>query len=222
MRILIVEDDDGVAGFMKQALSETGFAVDVADNGLAGLQAAQTSEFDLILLDVLLPGLGGFEVCRRLRSAGVAAPVLMITALDMVDQKVTGLDSGADDYLCKPFQVAELLARIRALLRRGSSATAAVRVADLSLDPASRSVSRNGVEIQLSSTEYVLLDYLVRNVGRVLTRAMILDHVWKYDFDGNDNVLDVYISYLRRKIDRDHDVKLIQTVRGIGYRVVAP
>jgi len=164
-----------------------------------------------------LPGLTGFEVCRRLRGDGISTPILILTAKDLLDDKVMGLDSGADDYLVKPFQIAELLARARALLRRRNLGTTSLKVGDLSLEPTSRQIVRGGKAISLSATEYALLEYLMRNSGRVLTRAMILQHVWQYDFDGNDKVLDVYISYLRRKIDRGHQNSLIQTVRGVGY-----
>jgi len=196
---------------------EAGYAPQVAEDGLTGYQLAKTNPFDLILLDVMLPGLTGFEVCRRLRGDGISTPILILTAKDLLDDKVMGLDSGADDYLVKPFQIAELLARARALLRRRNLGTTSLKVGDLSLEPTSRQIVRGGKAISLSATEYALLEYLMRNSGRVLTRAMILQHVWQYDFDGNDKVLDVYISYLRRKIDRGHQNSLIQTVRGVGY-----
>jgi DNA-binding response OmpR family regulator len=216
---LIVEDDESVASFLKQATIEAGYAPQLADDGLDALEMARTGDFDLILLDVMVPRMDGFEICRRLRAANVATPILIITARDLLDDKVKGLDSGADDYIVKPFQVAELLARVRALLRRGSSSPVVLRVGDLSLDPVSRQVTRAGNPISLSATEYTLLEYLMRNAGRVLTRSMLLEHVWQYDFGGNDNVLDVYISYLRRKIDRGHIPSLIHTVRGVGYMV---
>ena len=219
MNLLIVEDDESVASFLKQATIEAGYAPQLADDGLDALELARSGDFDLILLDVMVPRMDGFEICRRLRAARVATPILIITARDLLDDKVTGLDSGADDYIVKPFQVAELLARVRALLRRGSSSPVVLRVADLSLDPVSRQVTRAGSAITLSATEYTLLEYLMRNAGRVLTRSMLLEHVWQYDFGGSDNVLDVYISYLRRKIDRGHPPALIHTVRGVGYMV---
>ena len=219
MNLLIVEDDESVASFLKQATIEAGYAPQLADDGLDALELARTSDFDLILLDVMVPRMDGFEICRRLRAANIATPILIITARDLLDDKVKGLDNGADDYIVKPFQVAELLARVRALLRRGSSSPVVLRVADLSLDPVSRQVTRAGRPISLSATEYTLLEYLMRNAGRVLTRSMLLEHVWQYDFGGNDNVLDVYISYLRRKIDRGHTPTLIHTVRGVGYMV---
>ena len=217
MNVLIVEDDRSLARLLQQAVGEAGYVSQVEHNGSAALELAQSFEFDLILLDVMLPGLDGLEVCRRLRAARILSPVLMITARDTIDNKVEGLDSGADDYIVKPIAIRELLARIRALLRRGVSTPAVLRVGDLALDPAARRASRGGKTISLSTTEYALLEYLMRNVGRVLTRSMIMEHVWQYDFDGNDNVLDVYIGYLRGKIDRNHSPALIRTVRGVGF-----
>ena len=222
MKVLIVEDDRSVARFLRQAASEAGYAVEAAETGPAGLELALSLAFDLILLDLTLPGMDGLEVCRRLRAAQVETPVLIITARDTLEDKLAGLDGGADDYLVKPFQVAELLARMRALLRRGQSSPTVLQVGDLTLDPATREATRGGRAIRLSATEYALLEYLMRNAGRVLSRSMILEHVWQYDFAGNDNVLDVYISYLRRKIDRGHDQTLIHTVRGVGFQVIAP
>ncbi len=219
MNLLIVEDNESVASFLKQATVEAGYAPQLVEDGLDALEMARVGDFDLILLDVMVPRMDGFEICRRLRTANVATPILIITARDLLDDKVKGLDSGADDYIVKPFQVAELLARVRALLRRGASSPVVLRVGDLSLDPVSRQVTRAGNSISLSATEYTLLDYLMRNAGRVLTRSMLLEHVWQYDFGGNDNVLDVYISYLRRKIDRGYTPPLIHTVRGVGYMV---
>jgi DNA-binding response OmpR family regulator len=166
----------------------------------------------------MLPSLSGFEICRQLRESKIQVPILMLTAKDMVEDKIQGLDSGADDYLVKPFQVGELLARVRALLRRGTGSVTLV-VDDLELDPVLHQVTRAGVKLELSSTEFTLLEYLMRNAGRVLTRSMLLQHVWRYDFDGSDNVLDVYISYLRKKIDRDRAKSLIRTERGTGYRL---
>lgn len=219
MNVLIVEDDESVARFLTQAMSEAGFMPKVSGDGMQALEVARTESFDLVLLDVMLPGLNGFEVCKRLRSAGIQTPVLMLTAKDMTEDKVSGLDSGADDYIVKPFQVAELLARVRAILRRGASSPASLKVGDLSLDPVSRKVVSGDRLVYLSATEFSLLEYLMRNAGRVLTRSMLLQHVWNYDFDGNDNVLDVYISYLRKKLDRGAVPSVIQTVRGIGYRM---
>jgi DNA-binding response OmpR family regulator len=218
LKVLIVEDDDSVSRFIRQALIEAGYVAFVAEDGAAGYACAKAGDYELILLDVMLGGMDGFHICQRLRADGVTTPILMLTARSLLEDKVQGLDSGADDYLVKPFKVAELLARMRALLRRKVGGPAHLRVEDLVLDPASRLVSRGDRAIALSATEYSLLDYLMRNEGRTLTRSMILDHVWHYDFDGNDKVLDVYISYLRRKIDSG-ERSLIQTVRGVGYRM---
>jgi DNA-binding response OmpR family regulator len=221
VNLLIVEDDDGVSSFLKQATTEAGYNAEVVGDGVNALRMARSEEFDLILLDVMLPRMNGFDVCRELRGAANMTPILMITARDSLEDKIEGLDSGADDYIVKPFQVAELLARARALLRRGESSPVVLKVADLTLSPATRRAIRDGKTIHLSATEYSLLEYLMRNAGRVLTRSMILQHVWQYDFEGNDNVLDVYINYLRNKIDKGHPVQLIHTVRGVGYRVDA-
>jgi DNA-binding response OmpR family regulator len=218
LNVLIVEDDDSVGRFLVQATSEAGFMPRLSVDGAEALALARQFHFDLILLDVMMPTVNGFQICRQLRASKVAAPVLMLTAKDLLDDKVEGLDSGADDYLVKPFQVAELLARMRALLRRGVGATTLV-VDDLELDPIMHQISRNGVRLELSATEYTLLEYLMKNAGRVLTRSMLLQHVWRYDFEGSDNVLDVYISYLRKKIDRDRPKSLIKTERGVGYRL---
>ena len=219
MNVLIVEDDNSVARFLKQATAEAGYTSQVAGNGLDALDLATAIQFDLILLDVMIPRMNGFEVCKRLRAAKVTTPILIITAKDTLEDKIEGLDSGADDYVVKPFQIAELLARARALLRRGSSSPAVLSVDDLTLNPATRHASRDGKTIYLSATEYSLLEYLMRNAGRVVTRSMILEHVWQYDFEGADNVLDVYISYLRSKIDKGHKAPLIHTLRGVGYRM---
>ena len=220
MNVLIVEDDASVARFLNQAVTEAGYTPVLVGDGVSAVETAMAQEFDLILLDVMLPQLDGFGVCQRLRAASVTTPILLITARDAVDDKIKGLDSGADDYLVKPFQIGELLARMRALLRRVAPAPAELRVGDLTLDPATRKATRGAKTILLSSTEYALLEYLMRNAGRVMTRAQILEHVWQYDFDGNDNVLDVYISYLRGKIDKGRS-PLIHTARGIGFRMEA-
>jgi DNA-binding response OmpR family regulator len=219
MNVLIVEDEPSVARFLKQAAGEAGYAVRAVADGPAALRAAHAADLDLVLLDVMLPGMSGFEVCRRLRADAVRTPILIITARDAVEDKIEGLDGGADDYIVKPFHVAELLARMRALLRRGDAGPATLTVADLTLDTGTREARRGKKIIHLSATEYALLEYLMRHAGRVLTRSMLLEHVWQYDFEGNDNVLDVYISYLRRKVDRGHPVPLIHTVRGAGYRI---
>jgi heavy metal response regulator len=218
MRILLVEDDKKVASFIRKGLEEEGYAVDVAAEGEAGLFMGLDRLHDLIILDVMLPKKPGFQVLRELRQAKVATPVLMLTARDTVEDKVQGLDAGADDYLTKPFVFAELLARVRALLRRRAEARSPrLRVADLVLDPATRSVTRGGQPITLTNREFALLEYLMRNAGRVLTRTAITEHVWDYDFDSGTNVIDVYVNYLRKKIDAGHEPKLLHTVRGAGY-----
>ena len=219
MRLLIVEDDASVARFLAQATAEAGYAVEVIADGTEARCRAASHPFDLILLDIMLPGLDGLEVCRQLRSANVVTPILLITARDSLQDKLAGLDGGADDYLVKPFEVAEMLARVRALLRRRASASSTLQVADLLLDPGSRQARRGDRVISLSATEYTLLEYLMRNAGRAVPRAGLLQHVWQYDFGGNDNVLDVYIGYLRRKIDRGQTPPLIHTIRGIGFRM---
>lgn len=218
MNLLIVEDDDSVGRFIVQATSEAGFVPRLVSDGVEGLTLAKQIHFDIILLDVMVPSLTGFQICRQLRDAKIQAPIMMLTAKDLVEDKIQGLDSGADDYLVKPFEVGELLARMRALLRRGTGSLTLV-VDDLELDSIHHQVTRSGNRIELSSTEFTLLEYLMRNSGRVLTRSMLLQHVWRYDFEGSDNVLDVYISYLRKKIDRDRTNSLIRTVRGIGYQL---
>jgi DNA-binding response OmpR family regulator len=210
-----------VGRFLRQALTEAGHRAHLEPDGEVGRGFARDSSFDLILLDVMLGQIDGLTICRELRSAGVQTPVLMITARDRLDDKVAGLDAGADDYLVKPFQVAELLARVRALGRRTKTTASNISVGALTLDPLRREVRIQDRPIALSATEYVLLDYLVRNAGRTLTRSMILQHVWQYDFAGNDKVLDVYVSYLRRKID-GNGPSLIETVRGMGYRLRSP
>ena len=218
MRILLVEDDKKVASFIRKGLEEEGYAVDVAAEGEAGLFMGLDRLHDLIILDVMLPKKPGFQVLRELRQAKVATPVLMLTARDTVEDKVQGLDAGADDYLTKPFVFAELLARVRALLRRRAEARSPrLQVADLVLDPATRSVTRGGQSITLTNREFALLEYLMRNAGRVLTRTAITEHVWDYDFDSGTNVIDVYVNYLRKKIDAGHEPKLLHTVRGAGY-----
>jgi len=222
MRILVVEDEIKVATFIRQALEEEGYAADVAHNGSDGLDLALTKDYDLLILDWLLPGQSGVFVCRALRQRQRNTPILMLTARDAVADRIAGLDAGADDYLVKPFALGELLARTRALLRRGlPGATPVITVRDLMLDPTTRRVRRGTREIELSAREYSLLDYLMRNAGRTLTRTMISEHVWNFDFDSGTNVVDVYINYLRNKIDRGQEIKLIQTVRGVGYRISA-
>ncbi len=218
MRILVVEDEKKVAHFVKKGLLEEGYAVDVVHNGKDGLNFATDQSYDLIILDIYLPGIDGLTILKRLRDGKVETPVLLLTVRATIEDKVLGLDAGADDYLTKPFAFEELIARVRALLRRKRDADATViQVADLTLDPVRRIVTRKGQEIALTLKEFSLLEYFMRNEGRVLTRTMITDHVWNYDFDTETNVIDVYVNYLRKKIDAGHDVKLIHTVRGVGY-----
>jgi DNA-binding response OmpR family regulator len=222
MRILVVEDERRIAAFIKRGLEEESYAVDVAYDGEEVLDWTAVADYDLILLDVLLPRKDGIQVCRELRSRGSKVPILMLTARDAVEDRVHGLDSGADDYLVKPFAFQELLARIRALLRRqGESRTGQLRVGDLVLDTVTHRAIRAGQVIELTAREYALLEFLMRHPRQVLSRTQIAEHVWSYDFYSTSNVVDVYIGYLRRKIDQGHDVKLIRTVRGAGYRIEA-
>jgi len=222
MRILVVEDEAKVASFIRRALEEESYAVDVCADGARGLDLARAGCYDLVILDLMLPEMPGLEVLKALRKEQVAAPVLILTARSELDQKVKGLDAGADDYLTKPFAIEELLARVRVLLRRGSGEAAGVlQVDDLVLIPATREVTRGGKRIELTAKEYALLEYLMRNAGRVLTRPMIAEHVWNQDFDTFTNVIDVYVNYLRNKIDRGQERKLLQTVRGSGYTLKA-
>ena len=218
MRILIVEDEPKVASFIRRALEEESYAVDVCSDGIQGRDLASEVDYDLIILDLMLPGLPGIDVLKAVRDAKVITPILILTARSKVEQRVKGLDAGADDYLTKPFAIEELIARVRALLRRASGDTAGIlQVDDLILNPISHEVTRDGQRIDLTSKEYALLEYMMRNTGRVLTRPMIAEHVWDLDFDTFTNVIDVYISYLRNKIDRGHARGLIHTIRGSGY-----
>jgi heavy metal response regulator len=222
MRILVVEDERRIADFISRGLSEQGYGVDVAPDGDEALHWVDVASFDVIILDVMLPLRDGIDVCDTLRRRGVRTPVLMLTARDAIEDRVRGLDSGADDYLVKPFAFAELLARVRALTRREPAATGTLlTVGDLILDTTTREVSRGGTAIELTTKEYALLEYLMRHPNQVLTRTMIAEHVWNYDFDNDSNVIDVHIRNLRRKIDDSFDAKLISTVRGAGYRVSA-
>jgi DNA-binding response OmpR family regulator len=223
MRILVVEDERKVASFLRQGLEEEGHAVEVAGDGAAALEALDGGvTFDLVVLDVMLPKRDGFDVLKTLRQRKVRTPVLMLTARDGVADKVAGLDGGADDYLTKPFAFEEFLARVRALLRRGASQPAPIlKLGDLTLDPATRDVTRGRRRIALTAREHALLEYFLRNQGRVLTRPMIAQHVWGLDFDPESNIVDVYVGYLRRKIDADGEPRLLHTLRGAGYRLAA-
>jgi len=222
MRLLVVEDDRKVGAFLKRGLREENYAVDVCRNGADALHMCRVYPYDAIILDVMLPGKDGLEVCRELRESGVLTPIIMLTAKDTLEDKVKGLSEGADDYLTKPFSFEELLARIRALIRRGQDyKTKVLRAGDLELDPLRRLVTRGGKKISLTGKEYALLEYLMRNRGRVLSQSMILEHVWDMDYEGGGNVVNVYINHLRNKIGKDDGVKLIKTVRGHGYLIDA-
>jgi DNA-binding response OmpR family regulator len=220
MRVLVVEDETRLATLLRRGLTEEGHAVDVAMSGEEGLDWTSIASFDAIVLDVMLPGIDGLEVCRRLRKQRVQTPILLLTAKDTVPDRVAGLDSGADDYLIKPFAFAELAARLRALVRRPpETAGTTLQVGRLRLDPAVHRVWADEVEVDLPNKEFRILEYLMRNPNRVLTRSMIADHVWDYDFPNVTNVIDVHIRALRRKLDDPYPGKLIQTVRGVGYRL---
>ena len=222
MRVLVVEDETKVGSFIKRALEEESYAVDLCEDGAQGLDFALTGSYDVIVIDLMLPNLPGLEILRRIRKEKIHTPVLILTAQSKVDQKVKGLDAGADDYLTKPFAIDELLARVRVLLRRGTAETPGVlQVDDLILNPATREVTRDGQRIDLTVKEYALLEYFMRHTGRVLTRPMISEHVWDQDFDTFTNVIDVYVNYLRNKIDRGRSRKLIHTIRGSGYMLKA-
>src|SRR5436189_1700835 len=222
MRVLVVEDETRMASLIRRGLMGEGLAADVAASGEDALWMAEAHDYDAVVLDVMLPGIDGFETCRRLRSAGVWAPVLMLTARDAVEDRVAGLDTGADDYLVKPFAFAELLARLRALTRRGDAERPAVlEVDDLRLDPATREVRRDAHEIRLSAKEFALLEAFMRRPGEVLSRLHMLEHAWDFAYDNRSNVVDVYIRRLRRKIDEPFGRESLQTVRGAGYRLRA-
>jgi two-component system, OmpR family, response regulator len=220
MRILVVEDELKMAGLLRRGLQEEGHAVDLARTGDDAIWMARAAEYDVVVLDLMLPGIDGIEVCRRLRDGGVWAPVLMLTARDGVDDRVAGLDAGADDYLPKPFSFAELLARLRAVVRRGAGERPAVlEVGDLRLDPATRRVWRGDAEVKLSAKEFALLEAFMRRPGDVLSRYQLLEHAWDYGYENRSNVIDVYIRYLRDKVDRPFGRASIETVRGVGYRL---
>jgi two-component system, OmpR family, response regulator len=220
MRILVVEDEVKMAGLLRRGLTEDGHVVDVASSGDDAVWMGQVVEYDAIVLDLLLPGLDGVGVCRRWRESGVWSPVLMLTARDAVEDRVAGLDAGADDYLAKPFSFAELLARLRALARRGAAERPVeLEVGDLRLDPATRQVWRGKAEIELSGKEFVLLETFMRRPGDVLSRVQLLEHAWDYAYENRSNVVDVYVRYLREKIDRPFGRRSLETVRGVGYRL---
>jgi len=218
MRILVIEDEKKVANFIRKGLEEEHYAVDTAYDGEAGLFMAETNEYDLIVLDLMIPKIDGLEVLKKIRGNKINVPVLVLTAKASVEDIVKGLDTGCDDYLTKPFEFVEFLARIRALLRREKIEKEPIlKLADLTLSLVTHKVLRNGKEIELTSKEYALLEYFMRNPEKVLTRTMISEHVWDYHFDSLTNVVDVYVNYLRKKIDKDFEPKLIHTIRGVGY-----
>jgi two-component system copper resistance phosphate regulon response regulator CusR len=220
MRLLVMEDDAGLAGVIAQGLRESGHAVDVAGDGREGLELAGLEPYDLVVLDVMLPHMDGLEVCRRLRQAGTMVPVLFLTARDSVQDRVIGLDTGADDYLVKPFSLSELLARVRALLRRGpSTRPVTLQAGSVELDPGTRVVTRAGRVVELTNKELQILEFLLRNPDRVHSREEIAAHVWDYDFSATSNVLDVYVRSLRRKLQDEQEPRLIRTVRGAGYKL---
>lgn len=223
MRILLVEDELKMARAIRRGLEQESYAVDAVADGEDALFRALENDYDAIVLDVMLPGRDGFSVCRELRGKGKWAPVLMLTARDDVEDRIRGLDAGADDYLVKPFSFGEFLARLRALVRRGASERpVVVRVGDVELDPASHAVTRAGTPVELSVREFALLEFLMRHAGEVVSRSRILEHVWDYNYDGFSNVVDVYVGYLRKKLEQPFDRPLIRTVRGIGYALDAP
>jgi len=218
MRLLVVEDEKKVARFLRKGLEEEHYAVDVAYDGEEALDMVEVYDYDLVLLDIMLPKIDGMTVLRSIRENDNLVPILMLTAKDSVENIVKGLDAGCDDYLTKPFTFSELLARIRALLRREKEVKDSVlEIADLRLSLPTREVTRAGKKIDLTAKEYALLEYFMRNPNRVLTRTMISEHVWDYHFDTDTNIIDVYVNFLRKKIDRDYDLKLVHTIRGVGY-----
>ncbi len=220
MRILLIEDEVKMSGFIKRGLVAERYAVDAARDGRSGLELATTYQYDLIILDLMLPELDGSEVLRKLRRQNSAVPVLILSARDAVQDKVANLELGADDYITKPFAFAELLVRVKALMRRGPvNRASTVRIDDLELDRLTQQVKRGGRRIELTAKEYALLEYLMTNAGRVLSRNMIIEHVWDQSFDGITNIVDVYIRHLRNKVDSGHDLKLLRTVRGVGYSI---
>ncbi|UCD27621.1 MAG: response regulator transcription factor [Planctomycetota bacterium] len=218
MRLLVIEDNPKVAAFIRQGFSEQGHVVDVAERGYDGEEMASSESYDAIILDIMLPDEDGVQVCKNLRRRGVKTPIMMLTALSTTTDKVTGLDAGADDYLTKPFEFNELTARVRALLRRGQAQEASViRFEDVEMDLAGRKVSRSGHRIKLTAKEFALLEFFIRHPNRILSRTTLGEHIWDMNFDTSSNVIDVYVSMLRRKIDKDFEKKLIHTVIGSGY-----
>lgn len=225
MRILVVEDEERIAGFLRKGLEEESYAVDIAVDGVAALEWVAGTRYDVILLDVMLPGLTGFEVCQILRQRGIDSPILMLTARDEVDDRVRGLDSGADDYLAKPFAFKELLARLRALTRRSAPTPTVgtlLEFADLQLDTVTHKAKRNQREIELTPKEYALLEFFLRHPRRPLTRTLVRENIWGYDYFGASNVVDVYVRHLRQKLEANGEPPLIHTIRGVGYQLDDP
>jgi heavy metal response regulator len=219
MRILIVEDDEKISDVLKRGLTDQHYSVDIAADGEEAVFLAKTNDYDLIILDILLPKLDGWEVCKSIRKDNIATPILMLTAIDSVEDKIKGLDEGADDYLTKPFHFGELLARVRSLIRRQSDQkNPIIQIGDLSLNTITREVIRAGQDIQLSAKEFALLEYFILNENKVLNRQMISEHVWDMNFDPQSNVIDSFIRFLRQKIDKGFDKQLIHTIRGVGYK----
>jgi DNA-binding response OmpR family regulator len=220
MRILIIEDEINLADSLKRAFKEQHYSVDVANTGEEGLFLGNVNDYDIIILDIMLPDIDGWTVCNSLRKEGVKTPVLMLTALDDVDDKIKGLDEGADDYMTKPFDLRELMARVRSLIRRqADQKTTKIQVADLLMDTSERTVVRAGKEIKLSAKEFAMLEYFILNKNKVLTREMISEHVWDMNFDPQSNVIDSFVRFLRQKMDKGFDKQLIQTIRGVGYKL---
>lgn len=220
MRILVVEDEKKISDFIKRGLKEDGYTVETTGNGAAGFNLALTESFDLIILDIMLPEKDGVTICKELRDNNINTPIMMLTAKNATQDKVVGLDAGADDYLTKPFAFEEFLARVRALLRKKNKEQVTVlKIEDLELDLITHKVTRGNVEIQLTTKEFSLLEYMMKNQDSIITRTMITEHVWEINFDSFTNVIDVYINYLRNKIDKNFDIKLIQTIRGRGYMI---
>lgn len=219
MRILIIEDEKNLADGLKRAFVEQHYSVDISHTGEDGLFLANVNDYDLIILDIMLPDIDGWEVCKRLRRDKLTVPVLMLTALDTIDDKIKGLDEGADDYMTKPFDLRELMARARSLIRRqGEQKTTKIEIADLVMDTSERTVTRAGKDIKLSAKEFAMLEYFILNKNKVLTREMISEHVWDMNFDPRSNVIDSFVRFLRQKMDKGFDKQLIQTVRGVGYK----
>lgn len=220
MRLLLVEDDRLVSNFIKKGLSEMGYAVDLAHDAQEGTYLSEEEDYDLIILDLMLPKGDGLTICKQVREKGIATPIMILTAKTQVDDRVAGLNAGADDYLTKPFAFSELQARVQALLRRAHrEASPTLKVADLELDPVSHEVRRNGQEIELSPKEFSILEFMIRNKNQVVTRTMILEHVWDYNFETFSNIVDVYMTHLRKKVDGNENKKLIQSIHGVGFKI---